>query len=743
MKFYRFFSLILGMVLLVGCVGQNGTEATTAAETPTNSPTLPAPVIHVTLGPDPLTIVQKFLDGWKKDDYPLMYPLITKDSQKNISADDFAARYRNAMDALTLQEFSYQITPGAINAETASINIHVDFKTYMAGDLARDMVVDLRLENGYWRIDWNDGLVMPDLKGGNQIKMDFNVPNRGNIYDRKNNLIASQTDVMSLGIIPTQLDLYTETAMVLELARLTGIYPGQIKALYNNKRDTDWYIPVGEAALSEINRLAGLGGVVMSQYNSRFYVQGGVAPQSVGYVAPVPREQLGQYLRSGYSMNAHVGQTGIEKWAEQYLSGKAGGTLYLVDKDGKVISALASSESKPSSAVTLTLDENLQVQTQKTLSGFRGSIVVLERDTGRVLAMASSPKYDPNLFDPNNTNSGYILGNLLGDPETPLLDRSVQGRYPLGSIFKVITFSAALESGTYTPETPYTCGYHFTELGDRVLDDWTWQHFQDELLSTGEGHTQPSGDIDLSGALMRSCNPYFWHIGLDLYNQGRVTAIADMARGFGLGSPTGIGQLDEAAGTIINPPSLLDAVNQAIGQGDVLVTPLQVADFMAAIGNGGTLYRPQMVEKITDVAGVETTIFKPEARGVLPIRPETLAALRTAMLSVIRNKRGTAYIRFTNISIPIYGKTGTAETSTGVPHAWFAGYTDANNPAIPDIAIAVVAENGGEGSVIAAPMFKRIVETYFFGEPRSPFWWESSIGMTRTPTPPVTETPTP
>jgi penicillin-binding protein 2 len=481
----------------------------------------------------------------------------------------------------------------------------------------------------------------------------------------------------------------------------------------------------------------------MTQYNSRFYYQDGIAPQTVGYVSLVPKEQLTQYLRNGYSPAAHVGQSGIEKWGEQYLSGKTGGTLYVVDKTGMVVSTLFKSDSKPASSITLTIDKDLQIETQKALSGFRGSIVVMERKTGRVLAMVSSPKYDPNLFDPNNANSVSALNNLISDPNTPLLDRSVQGQYPLGSVFKVITFSAALESGTYTPETPYDCGYHFTELPNLVLNDWTWEHYQNELLATGEGTTRPSGPIDLTGGLMRSCDPYFWHIGLDLFNQGRVSAVADMARGFGLGSKTGIGEIDEVSGTIANPPSQLDAVNQAIGQGDVLVTPLQVADLMAAIGNGGTLYRPQVVEKITDSNGVETPIFKLETRGVLPVKFETLTALQTAMLAVIRNAHGTAYQRFTNLSIPVYGKTGTAQSSTDLPHAWFAGYTDAQNPALPDIAIAVICENAGEGSSIAAPIFKRVVEIYFYGKPLSPYWWESSIGVTRTPTPPVTATPSP
>jgi penicillin-binding protein 2 len=385
----------------------------------------------------------------------------------------------------------------------------------------------------------------------------------------------------------------------------------------------------------------------------------------------------------------------------------------------------------------------MQFQAQKAIEGFRGAIVVLERDSGRVLAMASSPSYDPNFFDPVNANSNNGLSILVNDTERPLFNRATQGEFPLGSVFKVITFSAGLESGTFTPEDKYDCRYEWTELDDQVRYDWTWDHYQDELAAgETEGFTQPSGVLTYSQGLMRSCNPWYWHIGKDLYDQGRVTAVADMARGFGLGKETGIGEIEEESGTIINPPGQVEAVNQAIGQGDVEVTPLQVARFMAAIGNGGTLYRPQLVEQIIDPNENATQVFKPESQGVLPITAQTLADLRAAMLSVVRQPRGTAYRRFANIpEIPIYGKTGTAESGSGDPHAWFAGYTDRNNPDLPDIAIAVIVENAGEGSEFAAPMFKRMVESYFYGRPRSPYPWETAPGITRTPTEPFTRTP--
>ena len=708
---------------------------------------LPTPVVYVTSIPSPDSLLDQYLAAYISGDYAGLYQLVDGSTQTAITADEFAQKYQQAMDALTLKQITAEKGTVVADGVTGQVDLKLNYQTNLFGDFPRDVKLDLVLENNLWKIVWNESLIFPDMVGGVTLSLDNTSPLRGFILDKNLTPLVTQTEVVALGLIPNQVNEDTEGVLISTLADLTGKYPGMIKALYDDKRTTDWYIPVGEAALEDINKqyglLTSLGGVVLSQYTSRFYYENGIAPQSLGYVSQISQEQLVEYTRKGYLRSAVIGQLGIEKWGEETLAGKPGGTLYLVEPDGRIVSSLGKVNAKPSASIALTLDSELQKQAQLAIAGFSGSVVVIERDTGRVLAMASSPKYDPNLFDSNNANSGYALGNLMSDTATPMLDRSVRGQYPLGSVFKVITFAAALESETYTPETKYFCDYEFNELPDRTLYDWTWEHFQDELRTEGEGYTRPSGELDLTGALMRSCNPYFWHIGLDLYNQGRVNAIANMARGFGLGTATGIGVLDESTGAIKDPPTNLDAVNQAIGQGDVLVTPLQVANFMAAIGNGGTLYRPQLIEKIVAENGSTQQVFKPEVNSLLPIRPETLAALRTAMEAVIRNPRGTAYNRFTNIKVPIFGKTGTAESGNGKPHAWFAGYTNANNPDLPDIAIAVIVENGGEGSQYGAPVFKRVVESYFNGRPLSPYWWESNIGITRTPTSPVTETPQP
>jgi cell division protein FtsI/penicillin-binding protein 2 len=475
-----------------------------------------------------------------------------------------------------------------------------------------------------------------------------------------------------------------------------------------------------EGTKEEAQRLLTInpGGLVATEYKSRYYFGNGLAPQSVGYTQPINPEQYDTYRRLGYNGTEKIGQTGVEKWAEDYLAGKHGGTLSVVAPTGAIISTLGQSNPKPADSVYLTLDNNMQKYAQQAIEFFRGAVVVMEVDTGRILAIASGPSFDPNAFDPaNEKNKGNI-----SDFNQPLLNRATQGQYPLGSAFKPITMSAALESGLYLKDTTYNCQYDFTELGTQTLHDWTWQHCQDAIAAgnvCNTSTTKPSGSLTLQEGLMRSCNPYFWHIGLDLYkNWNRGNDIANMARNFGLGAPTGIGEIEEAAGQINDPKSELDAVNQAIGQGDMQVTPLQVARFMAAIANGGTLYRPQIIDKIQPIDGNPVLTFKPEAQGTLLLRSDNLKILQDALLMVTQNPRGTARFNLRGLTFDVAGKTGTAESGSGKSHAWFAGYTlNKENTGEPDIAIAVIVENIGEGSEYAVPIFRAMVETYYYGKP--------------------------
>jgi penicillin-binding protein 2 len=602
-------------------------------------------------------------------------------------------------------------------------------------------VARLALENNEWKLNWDDSLILPELAGGNILKMDYSIPARGNIYDDKGNVIAAQSDAYAFSIIPGNVTDKSFGTLLTEVNRLCGINQDVLTNQINNTPAL-FAIPLCEASAQESERIRTIApsGLQWTPYNARYYFQQGLASNVVGYTQSIFVEDLEKYRRLGYAGDERVGAAGIEKWAENYLGGQRGGTLYVVKPStGEIVTRVGESAPKPADSVYLTLDNNLQYYTQEAIKGFTGAAVVIEVNTGRVLAMASSPGFDSNLFSPDNPNNSQ-LADLLNSTNQPLVNRAAQGQYPLGSVFKIITMAAGMESGLFVPETTYDCQYDWTRLPDQVRHDWTWQHCQDRLANGEQCDTsdsKPSGLLTISESLMRSCNPFFWEVGYTLYYNNRPNDIANMARAFGLGQPTGIQQIPEEAGQINDPTSDIAEVNQAIGQGDVLVTPLQVARFIAALGNGGTLYRPQLVEKIEPVdGGAATQIFKPEAQGTLPVQPFRLDLIRQAMINVVKDPRGTAYFRLRGLQIPVAGKTGTAESGSGKPHAWFAGYTmAADSTGLPDIAIAVILENQGEGSDYAAPVFKRIVETYYYGAPQTFYWFESQFGVTRTPTP--------
>jgi len=731
----RLWVVLALLALVMGCMPLPAALSAVTALPPTTST---VPLMQEGDTSDVKAITRAYLDAWKVDDYEKMYGLLTSLSQDAINKEEFIKHYQGVANEAALSGVSYEILSSIVNPDSAQVNYRVTLNSMLVGDISRDTVMNLRFEKGAWRIEWDDTLVLPELKGGNYLVMDRNgyVPSRGNIYDREGRALVAQSDATAVGLYPDQIDPTQTDQLFAQLADLTGLDVDTIRAMYNSAPSgAGWYIPLGEVsadkAASQFGLLSGLSGVVMRSYKSRYYFDGGIAPHVVGYVSAIQPDEVEAFTRKGYQLDERVGRSGMEKWGEAYLAGKRGGALYVFNAQAQPVTRLAEAPALPSQAIYTTLDRDFEMAAQKALGSFRGAIVVLERDTGRVLAMVSSPGFDPNAFEPVNFNSSSMLYEISTDPAQPLLNRATQGQYPLGSVFKIVTMAAALESGVYTPETTYQCGYYFDELQGVRLHDWTYDYFQ-------QNHsTIPSGLLTLPQGLMRSCNPFFWHIGLDLFNRGLNTAVSDMARKFGLGSAAGIVGVEESNGNIPDPVNQVDAVNMAIGQGAVLVTPLQVADFTAAIGNGGTLYRPQVVEKVAPPDGTSTVIFKPEAIGKLPLKPENLKTIQDAMVGVIRNEkpRGTAWHVFTGLDIPVAGKTGTAQSGSDRPHAWFAGYTFAGRTDRPDIAAVVLVENIGEGSDYAAPIFRRLVELYFSGQPQKLYWWESEFNKPMTPTP--------
>ncbi|WKZ46969.1 MAG: penicillin-binding transpeptidase domain-containing protein [Anaerolineales bacterium] len=743
MKLFRLINIILLPAFILAACSSNGGASIFPTET-----SLPQPLVTIDSTPDVGAALSAYLDAYKADDYNAMYAMLSKVTTDALPLDQFAKRNKDALNEMSAGSFDYEILSALVNPQSAEVSYRVTYHTVLAGDIQRDMIARFSLEGGQWKLQWDDANILPELAGGNVLRMDYKIPSRGEIYDRNGDPFAAQSEVYAFYVIPGNVTDESIGTLVQRVWALCGISPEVLTEDILNTPD-QFAIPLCEASPeeSEIIRASSPSGLQWEQYTSRYYFEQGTGSNVVGYTTFISADDLDEYKRLGYQGSERVGNAGIERSMEDYLAGEHGGTLYVVNPStGQIVTKVGESEPQPSQSVHLTLDRNLQYYAEKAIEGFRGAVVVMEVDTGRVLAMATSPEYDSNIFETNNPNSSERIAELFQRVDDPLLNRAAQGQYPLGSVFKIITMAAGMESGLFTRESTYDCQYEWTKLPDQIRHDWTWQHCEDRVQSGRECNTSdslPSGVLTLSQGLMRSCNPFFWEIGYTLYQYDRQTDIANMARAFGLGSPTGIGQITEAAGNISDPQTAIDVVNQAIGQGDMQVTPLQVARFIAALGNGGTLYRPQVVESIQPIEGPPTLVFKPEATGVLPVTPERLQLIREAMISVVKDPLGTANFRLRGIQVPVAGKTGTAESGSGRPHAWFAGYTlceeEVENYPIcenkPDIAIAVVLENQGEGSDWAAPVFKRIIEIYYYGSPQTIYWFESNFGVTETPTP--------
>lgn len=735
----RKLGLMLLAVVIAGCSFSGGPSTGPAGST------LPNPGVTTVPAPDAENAARAFLDAWVDGAYRDMYTMLSPLTQEWMSEEEFITEYQWFRSATGLARIDYEIIAALVNPDAAEVRFRVTYSSAAVGDFERENRLELTRTGGDWVVSWSRQTLFPDLEEGYDLFLDIQTPTRANIYDREGLALASEGDIVALGVVPGQIgEGETEDFMLSALSRLLGTPVDTIAESYEYALP-EWYVPLGEVSyedyLRESDILFGTGGVLMSEYSGRYYFGSGIAAHAVGYISQITEEELNDYQARGYRGDEYVGQMGLEAVYEDELRGTPGGTLYLLNDQNETVRAIASREIALPMAVYTTLDRELQDNVQAALQGFNGAIVVLERDTGAVLAMASSEGFDPHAFDINNPNWQYVLPDIVNNFNQPLVNRAVNGTYPLGSVFKIITMAAALESGYYDANTVYTCTGEFTELPGQVFYDWTVAK-----------DLPPHGDLTLVEGLMRSCNPYFYHIGLDLYNRGLTTALPEMAVGFGLGSSTGI-EIGDEAGIVPDPEWKLenlgeewapgDAVQLAIGQASLNVTPLQVARFVAAVGNGGTLYQPQLVQRMQNAEGEVQDEFTPIEQGTLPVSPENLEILQRAMTMVVSERDGTAWREFLGLNLNIAGKTGTAQSGLEDPHAWFAGYSFEGREDRPDIAVVVVVEYQGEGSEWAAPIFRRVMESYFYDRPIAIYPWESRIGVlkTATPTPEAGEAP--
>ncbi len=534
-----------------------------------------------------------------------------------------------------------------------------------------------------------------DLADQNRIRVARALAPRGSIYDRNGQVLATSRLAFSVAIVPDDLHASQAHDPVELLAGIIGMRAKDIAAYLERQRTVGYEaVPLCRNASREVvaqleEYSPYLSGVTVLADAVRYYPHGKLAAHVLGYVRAISEQELARPENNDYRPLDLIGKSGVERVAETALRGVNGGHQVEVDARGRRVRTLGLMAPRPGRNIRLTLDFNLQRTAEEALAGRSGAAVALDPRTGEILALASSPSYDPNAFVGSLSAADW---RQLSGPGHPQQNRATTSRFPPGSLFKIVTAAAALEAGEVHPDEWFKC------TGVFRLGSWRMRCWE------RAGH----GDITFTQGFARSCNVMFAALGRRVGPE----KLAEMARRFGLGRASGLELPDESAGLVPDPRWKRerrhqpwyqgDTCQMAVGQADCLVTPLQMAQMVAAIANGGRLMLPHV---ILDVEG-EPGPREPVQTGSVGLKASTLEAIRDGMIGVV-SPGGTA-ARIASDRYRIAGKTGTAQATGGAPHAWFAGFAPADDPRI---ALAVVVEHGGNGSTAAAPIARRMFDT--------------------------------
>lgn len=562
---------------------------------------------------------------------------------------------------------------------------------------------------GYLRVQVVEGAYYRQLADNNRLRKQTIEAPRGWIFDRQGKPLAENVPNYSLSIDRALArDLDDSFAFT---SRLVGVPVRELERRYRDRRRGAGFAPVVVAENLDLETVAHISALQLEHpeigveiAHRRLYRPAQQTAHLLGYLGEVSERDL-ERAPATYRPGELIGKKGIEKIYDDQLRGEDGARVAVVDSHGRFIEEFDHHPARPGQPLDLTLDLRLQQAAADLLADKTGAIVALDPRSGEILAMVSSPSFDPNRFagrlDPATWQA------LLDDPRHPLQNRAIQNTYPPGSVFKVVMAVAALEAlGLDPEETVYCRG--FSMIYNHRYRCWN-----------ASGH----GRMNLRSAIKQSCNVYFHQLGQRL----DIEAIARYARGFGLGSPTGLDLGVEQAGIVPNSQWSLErrgtpwypgeTISVATGQGPILVTPLQIATMMAAVANGGDLVTPRLVK----------TAAPPERRRMpVSLRPSTLAIVKDALEAVVGEPSGTgsaARLR----GLAIAGKTGTAQVVRQVTwtsnddldptkrdHAWFASYAPADDP---QLVVVVLVEHGGAGSKTAAPLARAIYETFLATHP--------------------------
>ncbi|WP_462392960.1 penicillin-binding protein 2 [Mitsuokella multacida] len=542
------------------------------------------------------------------------------------------------------------------------------------------------------------------LADGNRIRIVPSMAPRGTFYDRNGELLVTNRPGFSVSLLPLTAPISDD--VIDRLSDLLKVPTDEIKTKiaghsgFNPIRIKTDVTPDIVSIIEE--QKSQYPGVVIEVTPIRDYILKQEGAHTFGYVSEINDAELEKMKDEGYKSGDIIGKFGLEKVYDKELRGENGGQQVEVDVSGKPVQILGRKEPVPGDDLELTIDINLQQAAEKAvdeqltqIGAHAAAAVVMNPQTGEILAMVSRPAFDPNLFAHGISSKDW--NQLNNNPYHPMDNKTITGEYPPGSTFKIVTGTAALTEGVVTPdEQIFDSGHHW-------------------IIPKGNADGEALGWLNFRTALAHSDNVYFYEMG----NRLGIDRLEKYARMFGLGAKTGIDLPYEATGLVANRRYkeknfddgewyLSETFDAAIGQGFNLVTPLQAAMVMGEIAADGKRYKPHVVNRIIAPDGSVVKDFQPELLSQLDVPEEDIKLVQDGLHDV--TKYGTAASSFRGFTVDIAGKTGTAENSQGRDHGWFVAYGPFDNP---NIVVAVIVENGGYGSQSAVPIGRKILEAAF------------------------------
>ena len=556
-------------------------------------------------------------------------------------------------------------------------------------------------------------------------------PNRGVIVDRNDVILARNYSAFTLEITPSKIDNLEET--IDGLSKIIEILPKDRRRFRKLMEESKSFesLPIRTRLNDEdVARFAAnryrFPGVEVKARLFRQYPLGPVASHALGYINRINKGDLAEIEKNNQEANYkgtdHIGKTGLEKSYEFQLHGETGYEEVEIDAGGRAVRSLSRTPPVSGNNLTLTLDAKLQDITEKAFGDRRGALVAIEPSTGGILALVSTPTFDPNLFVDGIRSDDWDL--LNNSPDRPMVNRALNGAYPPGSTFKPFMALAALETGKRTPNQTISDPGFFNFGGHTFRDDKKGGH----------------GLVDMYKSIVHSCDTYYYMLANDM----GIDAIARFMGQLGLGQKTGVDIDGESEGVLpsqewkkrrFKRPEQQkwfagETISIGIGQGYNAYTPIQLAQAMATLANNGVMYRPHLVKHITNTKTGEKTLIEPRPLHTLPWKQQNIDTIKKAMIGV--NKEGTGARAFAGAEYTSGGKTGTAQVFSlkGADykahklkqelrdHALFVAFAPAEEP---KIALAVLVENGGFGAQSAAPIARMVFDYYLLGKhPKGP-----------------------